>query len=104
MLRARAQTAGVDAERITAHSLRAGHATTAALAGVRLDRIAAQTRHRELSVLGNRYIPGPILESASGGADTACGPPRPLGVRPVLVGLVVEQSDGVTQYRRSSHE
>ena len=32
--------------RITGHSLRAGHATAAALAGVPLDRIAAQTRHR----------------------------------------------------------
>ena len=32
------------------------HATTAALAGVPLDRIAAQTRHRDISVLINRYI------------------------------------------------
>lgn len=56
MLRARAQAAGLAAERITAHSLRAGHATTAALAGVRLDRIAAQTRHRDISVLITRYI------------------------------------------------
>jgi integrase len=57
MLRARAHAAGLDAERITAHSLRAGHATTAALGGVPLARIAAQTRHRDLSVLVNRYIP-----------------------------------------------
>ena len=56
MLRARAHAAGLDAERITAHSLRAGHATTAALGGVPLARIAAQTRHRDLSVLVNRYI------------------------------------------------
>lgn len=56
MLRALAQAGGLAAERITAHSLRAGHATTAALAGVGLDRIAAQTRHRDLSVLVNRYI------------------------------------------------
>ena len=56
MLRARAQAAGLDAQRITAHSLRAGHATTAALAGVPLARIAAQTRHQDLSVLVNRYI------------------------------------------------
>ena len=47
---------GLDGTRITAHSLRAGHATTAALAGVPLDRIAAQTRHKDLSVLVNRYI------------------------------------------------
>ena len=35
MLRTRAEAAGLDGTRITAHSLRAGHATTAALAGVR---------------------------------------------------------------------
>ncbi|MFL6108085.1 MAG: hypothetical protein ACJ72L_14075 [Marmoricola sp.] len=52
----RAFAAGLDAERITAHSLRAGHATTAALGGVPLARIAAQTRHKDLSVLVNRYI------------------------------------------------
>jgi hypothetical protein len=34
VLRGRAEAAGLDATRITAHSLRAGHATTAALAGV----------------------------------------------------------------------
>ena len=56
MLRARAIAAGLDGTRITAHSLRAGHATTAALAGVPLTRIAAQTRHKDLSVLVNRYI------------------------------------------------
>lgn len=56
MLRTRAQTAGLPADRVTGHSLRAGHATTAALAGVSLDRIAAQTRHRDLSVLIDRYI------------------------------------------------
>lgn len=56
MLRTRAQEAGLDAERITAHSLRAGHATAAALGGVPLARIAAQTRHKDLSVLVNRYI------------------------------------------------
>jgi integrase len=56
MLRARAHAAGLDAGRITAHSLRAGHATTAARSGVPLARIAAQTRHQDLSVLVNRYI------------------------------------------------
>lgn len=56
MLRKRAADAGLDATRITAHSLRAGHATTAALGGVPLARIAAQTRHKDLSVLHNRYI------------------------------------------------
>ncbi len=56
MLRARAGAAGLDGIRITAHSLRAGHATAAALAGVPLNRIAAQTRHKDLTVLINGYI------------------------------------------------
>jgi ELWxxDGT repeat protein len=56
MLHTRAKAAGLPAERITAHSLRAGHATAAAMAGVPLERIAAQTRHRDLSVLVERYI------------------------------------------------
>lgn len=57
------------AERITAHSLRAGHATSAAVAavaGVALDRIAAQTRHKRLSTLIERYIrPAQALEYSS---------------------------------------
>lgn len=56
MISARARAAGLPAQRITAHSLRAGHATTAALAGVPLERIAAQTRHKDLTVLVERYI------------------------------------------------
>jgi integrase len=56
MLRNRAVAAGLDGTRITAHPLRAGHATTAALAGVPLTRIAAQTRHNDLGVLVNRCI------------------------------------------------
>lgn len=59
MLRNRARAAGLAAERITAHSLCAGHATTAALAGVGIDRIAAQTRHRRLFTLLERYIRPP---------------------------------------------
>ncbi len=55
MLRSRAIAAGLDGTRITDHSLRAGNATTAALAGVPLHRIAAQTRHKDLGVLVNRY-------------------------------------------------
>ncbi|WP_304437915.1 site-specific integrase [Terrabacter sp. Root85] len=66
MLRSRAIAAGLDGTRITAHSLRAGHATTAALAGVPLNRIAAQTRHKDLGVLVNRYIrPLEALENTS---------------------------------------
>jgi integrase len=66
VLRKRAKAAGLAAERITAHSLRAGHATTAAVAGVALDRIAAQTRHKQLSTLIERYIrPAQALEYTS---------------------------------------
>ena len=54
------------AEQITAHSLRAGHATTAARAGVRVERIAAQTRHRHIDVLIERYIrPVEALDTTS---------------------------------------
>lgn len=68
VLRARAVAAGLDGTRITAHSLRSGHATAAALAGVPLDRIAAQTRHKNLSVLVNRYIrPLTALATTSSG-------------------------------------
>ena len=66
VLRKRARAAGLAAERITAHSLRAGHATTAAVAGVGLDRIAAQTRHKRLSTLLERYIrPAQALDLTS---------------------------------------
>jgi integrase len=65
-LRNRARAAGLAAERITPHSLRAGHATAAAVAGVALDRIAAQTRHKRLSALIERYIrPAQALEYTS---------------------------------------
>jgi integrase len=55
MLKERA-AAGIPSERISGHSLRAGHATTAAMAGVGLDRIAAQTRHSRISTLVEHYI------------------------------------------------
>ncbi|CAN5141100.1 site-specific integrase [soil metagenome] len=62
----RAAAAGLSAERITAHSLRAGHATSAALAGVSIERIAAQTRHRRIDVLIERYIrPAQALQTTS---------------------------------------
>jgi hypothetical protein len=62
----RASTAGLSAEQITAHSLRAGHVTSAALAGVSVERIAAQTRHRRIDVLVERYIrPVQALQTTS---------------------------------------
>lgn len=66
VLRKRATAAGLASERITAHSLRAGHATSAALAGVALDWIAAQARHKRLSTLLERYIrPAQALDYTS---------------------------------------
>jgi integrase len=56
MLKDRAAAADIPSERVSGHSLRAGHATTAALAGVGLDRIAAQTRHSRISTLVEHYI------------------------------------------------
>lgn len=55
-LRARAGAAGLPTARIAGHSLRAGHATSAALTGIGVERIAAQTRHRRIDGLIERYI------------------------------------------------
>lgn len=66
IIRARAEAAGIPGERITGYSLRAGHATTAALAGVPRDRIAAQTRYRDVSTLVQHYIrPIDVLANTS---------------------------------------
>ncbi len=66
ILKNRAEAAGLSTERITGHSLRAGHATSAALAGVGIDRIAAQTRHRRIDILIDRYIrPVQALQTTS---------------------------------------
>jgi integrase len=54
-VQARSIEAGFDGIPVTGHSLRAGHAT-AAINGAPIDRIAAQTRHRDLGTLFNHYI------------------------------------------------
>jgi integrase len=56
LVQQRANDAGFDGIPVTGHSLRAGHATTAAVNGAPIDRIAAQTRHRDLGTLLNHYI------------------------------------------------
>jgi integrase len=56
ILKTRAEAAGLPSARISGHSLRAGHVTSAAMAGVGVDRIAAQTRHRRIDVLIEHYI------------------------------------------------
>jgi integrase len=56
LVRDRAAAAGLSDLGVSGHSLRAGHATTAAVNGAPIDRIAAQTRHRDLGSLLNHYI------------------------------------------------
>lgn len=56
LLQARAIAAGFDGIPVTGHSLHAGHATTAAVNGALIDRIAARTRHRDLGTPLNHYI------------------------------------------------
>jgi hypothetical protein len=56
LVRNRAAGAGVGNLGVSGHSLRAGHATTAAGNGAPLDRIADQTRRRDLTTLFNHYV------------------------------------------------
>ncbi len=56
LVQQRANAAGFDGIPVTGHSLGAGHATTAAVNDALIDRIAAQTRYRDLGALLNRYI------------------------------------------------
>lgn len=51
-----ASVAGFGGMPVSGHSLRAGHANAAAVNGAPVDRIAAQTRHRDLGSLLNHYI------------------------------------------------
>lgn len=50
-----AERVGVDARRISGHSLRAGFVTTAVSKGKRISKIQAQTRHRSITTL-MRYV------------------------------------------------
>ncbi|MCF8567735.1 site-specific integrase [Alicyclobacillus tolerans] len=50
-----AEAAGLDASKFSGHSLRAGHATSAAQAGVQERIIMRQTRHRSIEMV-RRYI------------------------------------------------
>ena len=52
LVQARAMAAGFEGIGVTGHSLRAGHATTAAINGAPI----AQTRYRDLGTLFNHYI------------------------------------------------
>lgn len=65
----RAAAAGFSVEPITAHSLRAGH-RRAALAGVGIDRIAAQTRRRRIDILVEHYIRPVQAPQTTSGCDS----------------------------------
>ena len=68
LVQARATEAGFEGIPVTGHSLRAGHVTTAAVNGAPIDRIAAQTRHRDLGTLLNHYIrPAEALATTTSG-------------------------------------
>ena len=63
-----APCAGFEGIPVTGHSLRAGHVTTAAVNGAPIDRIAAQTRRRDLGTLLNHYIrPAEALATTTSG-------------------------------------
>jgi integrase len=61
----RAAAVGLGDLPISGHSLRAGHATTAARAGVPADRLARTTRHRSLSSLARYVRPAEALADTS---------------------------------------
>lgn len=65
----RANSAGLDALPVFGHSLRAGHATTAAAIGASIDRIDAQIRHRDLDTLIEHYIRPTTTLPSSTSAD-----------------------------------
>lgn len=80
VVKERALAAGLSGGRISGHSLRAGHATSAALAGIGIDRIAAQTRHQDISVLVNRYAApggtGDHVQQGTSGCDATTAAAR----------------------------
>jgi hypothetical protein len=79
ILKERALTAGPSNGRISARSLRAGHGTSAAIAGIGIDRIAAQTRQRRIDILIERYIrPIPALQTNSSRDSDTLNQPRGL--------------------------
>lgn len=59
--------AGVDQTRVSGHSLRAGHATSAAEAGVDAMTISRTTRHRRLDSLARYVRPAGAFEDSTAG-------------------------------------
>lgn len=68
ILKERSSGAGLDDLRISGHSLRAGHATTAAENGVPSDRLARTTRHKNLATLARYVRPAEVLRDSSSGS------------------------------------
>jgi integrase len=65
ILTARAAAAGLADLALSGHSLRAGHATTAAEHGVPADRLARTTRHANLATLAKYIRPAEVLADTS---------------------------------------
>ncbi|WP_114906715.1 tyrosine-type recombinase/integrase [Ornithinimicrobium murale] len=64
----RADAAGLGHLNITGHSLRAGHATTAAEAGVPAEKLARTTRHQNLATLATYTRPAETLRDTTSSA------------------------------------
>jgi integrase len=67
ILRERAAAVGLTSLDLTIHSLRAGHATTAAEAGIDTARIARHTRHRSIETLAGYLRPAKVLDDTTSG-------------------------------------
>lgn len=68
ILQERSVAAGLADLQLTGHSLRAGHATTAAENGVPSDRLARTTRHKNLATLAKYVRPAEVLRDSSSGS------------------------------------
>lgn len=68
VLKERSTAAGLDDLHLTGHSLRAGHATTAAENGVASERLARTTRHKNLATLARYVRPAEVLRDSSSGS------------------------------------
>lgn len=68
ILQERSAAAGLADLGLTGHSLRAGHATTAAEKGVPSDRLARTTRHKNLATLAKYVRPAEVLRDSSSGS------------------------------------
>jgi integrase len=68
VLKERSTAAGLDDLHLTGHSLRAGHATTAAENGVASERLARTTRHKNLATLSRYVRPAEVLRDSSSGS------------------------------------